>query len=144
VTWKQQIDVLKQIVPTLSGPMIIAGDLNTTRYRPEFAELLDLGLTDAIDALGKGLQPSWMIRPSGVFRAVGAVVRLDHALVNKRVHPVILRNLDAKGSDHLPFVLRLAIRTRHIHRTSRDPSHAADPSAGPAADPASAATSAAS
>ncbi|MEO5901641.1 MAG: endonuclease/exonuclease/phosphatase family protein [Ilumatobacteraceae bacterium] len=119
VTWKQQIDVLKDFVPSLAGPMIIAGDLNTTRYRPEFAELLDLGLMDAIDALGKGLQPSWMIRPDGVFGAVGAVVRLDHALVNKGVHPVSLRNLDAMGSDHLPFVLRVAVRTRHLHLRAR-------------------------
>ncbi len=53
-TWKEQIEALKEFVPTITGPMIIAGDLNTTRYRPEFEELLQLGLTDAIDALGKG------------------------------------------------------------------------------------------
>lgn len=53
-TWKQQIEVLKEFVPTLTGPLIIAGDLNTTRYRPEFEELLALALSDAIDSLGKG------------------------------------------------------------------------------------------
>jgi len=130
VTWKEQIAVLKEFVPSLTGPMIIAGDLNTTRYRPEFAELLDLGLMDAIDALGKGLEPSWMIRPDGVFGAVGAVVRLDHALVNTHMHPVSMRNLDAKGSDHLPFVLRVAVRTRDVHRSWRFERSAVAPAPG--------------
>ncbi|MCU1504236.1 MAG: hypothetical protein JWM12_3590 [Ilumatobacteraceae bacterium] len=118
VTWKQQIEVLQEFVPTLSGPLIIAGDLNTTRYRPEFDELLALGLSDAIDALGKGLEPSWKLRPDGVFGSIGAVVRLDHALVNADMHPVELQNLEACGSDHLPFVLRVAVRTRG-HRRAR-------------------------
>ncbi|HEY0518377.1 MAG TPA: endonuclease/exonuclease/phosphatase family protein, partial [Ilumatobacteraceae bacterium] len=109
-TWKEQIEALKELVPTMSGPLVIAGDLNTTRYRPEFEELLDLGLHDAIDALGKGLNPSFKLGADGVLATVGAVARLDHALVNDGVFPLAVDNLEPCGSDHLPFKLRAAVR----------------------------------
>ena len=109
-TWKEQIEALKEFVPTLAGPLIIAGDLNTTRYRPEFEELLQLGLTDAIDALGKGLNPSFKLGAEGVLATVGAVARLDHALVNDMAFPLQVENLESCGSDHLPFKLTVAIR----------------------------------
>lgn len=109
-TWKEQIEALKEFVPTITGPLIIAGDLNTTRYRPEFEELLELGLTDAIDALGKGLNPSFKLGAEGVLATVGAVARLDHALVNDMAFPLRVENLESCGSDHLPFKLKVAIR----------------------------------
>ena len=109
-TWKEQIEALKEFVPTITGPMIIAGDLNTTRYRPEFEELLALGLTDAIDALGKGLNPSFKLGADGVLATVGAVARLDHALVNDSAFPRRVENLEPCGSDHLPFKLEVAVR----------------------------------
>ena len=112
--WKEQIEALKEFVPTITGPMIIAGDLNTTRYRPEFEELLGLGLTDAIDALGKGLNPSFKLGADGVLAAVGAVARLDHALVNDKAFPRSVENLEPCGSDHLPFKLRVAVRVAPV------------------------------
>lgn len=109
-TWKEQIEALEEFVPTISGPFVIAGDLNTTRYRPEFDELLALGLRDAIDTLGKGLAPSFKLGADGVLGSVGAVARLDHALVNECVFPLSLENLESCGSDHFPFELRVAVR----------------------------------
>jgi endonuclease/exonuclease/phosphatase (EEP) superfamily protein YafD len=113
-TWKEQIEALKEFVPTLEGPVVIAGDLNTTRYRPEFEELLELGLRDAIDSLGKGLNPSFKLGANGVLSTVGAVARLDHALVNDCVFPLSVVNLEACGSDHLPFELRVAVRASAV------------------------------
>ena len=116
-TWKDQIDELKKFVPTVTGPMVIAGDLNTTRYRPEFTELLDLGLTDAIDSLGKGLDTSFKLGSDGVLGDIGAVARLDHALVNDLVHALAVEDLEPCGSDHLPFKLTIAIRTEVRRRS---------------------------
>jgi endonuclease/exonuclease/phosphatase (EEP) superfamily protein YafD len=113
-TWKEQIEALKELVPTLSGPLIIAGDLNTTRYRPEFEQLLEAGLKDAIDALGKGLNPSFKLGAEGVLADVGAVARLDHALVNDCVFPLSVENLEPCGSDHIPFKLRVAVRASAV------------------------------
>lgn len=108
-TWKEQIEVLKDFIPTLSGPVIIAGDLNTTRYRPEFEELLELGLRDAIDSLGKGLDPSFKLGADGLLGAA-PVARLDHALVNDCVFPLSMEDLEPCGSDHQPFKLKVAAR----------------------------------
>lgn len=108
-TWKDQIEALNELLPTLDGPLVVAGDLNTTRYRPEFEQILALGLHDAIDSLGKGLNPSFKVSASGPL-ALAALVRLDHALANDAVRSVGMRNLEACGSDHLPFEIELAIR----------------------------------
>src|SRR4051794_7575281 len=115
-TWKEQIEELKKFVPTLSGPVIIAGDLNTTRYRPEFTELLELGLSDAIDSLGKGLDTSFKLGSDGVLGEVGAVARLDHALVNDQAHALAVEDLEACGSDHLPFKITVAVRPERGRR----------------------------
>ncbi len=112
VMWKEQIEVLKEFVSTLSGPLIIAGDLNTTRYRPEFEELLALGLNDAIDSLGNAVDPSFKLGADGLLGAVGPVVRLDHALVNEDVRAASKHELESCGSDHLPFIVEVAVRTR--------------------------------
>ena len=109
-TWKEQIEALKEFIPTLSGPAIIAGDLNTTRYRPEFEELLELGLRDAVDSLGKGLDPSFSLGADGLLGAVPAVARLDHALVNDCMFPLSMEDLEPCGSDHQPFKLNVAAR----------------------------------
>ncbi|MEP7046187.1 MAG: endonuclease/exonuclease/phosphatase family protein [Ilumatobacteraceae bacterium] len=113
--WKEQIEALEEFVPTLSGPVLIAGDLNTTRYRPEFEQILGLGLSDAIDSLGKGLNPSFKLGADGVLGSIGPVARLDHALVNQSMHAVRVENLEPCGSDHLPFKLTVAVRPTNEH-----------------------------
>jgi endonuclease/exonuclease/phosphatase (EEP) superfamily protein YafD len=111
VTWREQMDVLADLVRSLDGPLIVVGDLNATRYRPEMEQIYALGLHDAIDALGKGMSPSFKIAASGPL-AVAPVVRLDHALHDDEVCGLRMRNLDACGSDHLPFEIEFAIRPR--------------------------------
>lgn len=108
--WKDQIDELKSYIPTVSGPLVVAGDLNTTGFRPEFQELLKVGLDDAIDSLGQAWKPSFSLKsvwPLGVF---GVIVRVDQALVNDQICALKIRNLEPRGSDHLPFVITLAVR----------------------------------
>lgn len=108
--WKEQIDELRAYVPTVTGPLVVAGDLNSTEFRPEFEELLEVGLDDAIDALGQAWKPSFSLKsvwPLGIF---GVVARVDQALVNDRICALKVRNLKPRGSDHLPFVITLAVR----------------------------------
>ena len=108
--WKKQIEALKSFIPEVQGPLVIAGDLNTTRFRPEFQELLDTGLADVIDSLGQAWKPSFSLRSVSPLGAFGFIARLDHALANDRVRSLRVRNLKACGSDHLPFVITLAVR----------------------------------
>jgi len=106
-TWLEQLQALEDFLPTLDGPVVIAGDLNSTRFRPEFEQIMALGFTDAIDALGKGLSVSFKLAARS---GIGGVVRLDHALTNSEVHGVSMKNLEACGSDHIPFQVELAVR----------------------------------
>lgn len=114
-TWKVQIEALASVVPDLPGPLLVVGDLNTTRYRPEFTALLRGRLRDAIDALGKGLSASFKLSAEGALSSVGTVARLDHALVDELVQPLSMEQLEPCGSDHLPFRLTVAVRP---HRAS--------------------------
>ncbi len=108
--WKDQIDELKSYVPTVSGPLVVAGDLNSTEFRPEFEELLEVGLDDAIDSLGQAWKPSFSLKSVWPLGAFGVVARLDQALVNDQIVALKIRNLKPRGSDHLPFVITLAVR----------------------------------
>lgn len=116
--WREQIDVLHWLIDRLPEPLVLVGDLNTTRFRPEFRLLLDQGMRDAIDMLGEGLTASFKLAADGPLASVGTVARLDHALVDRKLHPTDFRQLEPCGSDHLPFVLTLAIHPhgrRHHH-----------------------------
>jgi endonuclease/exonuclease/phosphatase (EEP) superfamily protein YafD len=108
--WKAQIDELKRYVPTVGGPLVVAGDLNSTEFRPEFDELLEIGLDDAIDALAQSWKPSFSLKSVWPLGALGVVARLDQALVNDRICALHVHNLHPCGSDHLPFVVTLAVR----------------------------------
>jgi endonuclease/exonuclease/phosphatase (EEP) superfamily protein YafD len=108
--WKEQIEELKVYVPTVSGPLVVAGDLNSTEFRPEFEELLEVGLDDAIDSLGQAWKPSFSLKSVWPLGAFGVVARLDQALVNEQICALKVHNLKPRGSDHLPFVITLAVR----------------------------------
>jgi endonuclease/exonuclease/phosphatase (EEP) superfamily protein YafD len=108
--WQAQLDAMIAYIPTVAGPFAIAGDFNSTRYRPEFQRLLEAGLIDAHDTLGRGLSTSFRLAATGALAAAGSVVRLDHALLSEGVWPVAARDLEACGSDHVPFLVTLAVR----------------------------------
>ena len=109
-TWKEQMEELQKFVPTINGPLVVAGDLNSTSYRPQFDQLLQTGLTDGIDTLGQAWRPSFSLSSVPRLSALPAIVRIDQALVNDRVCALRLRNMDACGSDHVPFAITLAVR----------------------------------
>jgi endonuclease/exonuclease/phosphatase (EEP) superfamily protein YafD len=119
--WKEQIEALRTFVPTVSGPLVIAGDLNSTGFRPEFEELLQGGLEDAIDSLGQAWKPSFSLKSVWPLGALGHVARIDQALVNDQIRALRVRNLKPRGSDHVPFVITLAVRR---HDASLAPSEA--------------------
>lgn len=108
--WKAQLDALLGYIRTVDGPFVIAGDFNSTRFRPEFQRLLHAGLIDAHDTLGRGLSASFRLAATGALAAAGTIVRLDHALLSDGVWPVVANDLDSCGSDHVPFKLTLAVR----------------------------------
>lgn len=109
--WQQQLLGLAELAAGAAEPLVIAGDLNTTQFRPDFEQLLDSGLRDAHSELGEGLDPSFKLSADGPLSSLGTVARLDRLLFNDRVWPLALQDLAVPGSDHEGFVAELAVRT---------------------------------
>jgi endonuclease/exonuclease/phosphatase (EEP) superfamily protein YafD len=102
--WIHELETLKQRATTVTGPVAVVGDFNSTRWNPPFGDLLAAGLHDAHEAVGQGLSRSW---PNLGFPL--PLMRLDHALVNDQVGVVSVRDVDIPGSDHSGFLTELAI-----------------------------------
>jgi endonuclease/exonuclease/phosphatase (EEP) superfamily protein YafD len=118
--WERQIDALIAYLPSVATPFVVAGDLNTTTYRPKVRELLATGLVDAHESLGQGLSASFKLSADGALAAPGAVVRLDHAFLSDGIRALTVEDLASGGSDHVPFVVTLAVRPpRHGSAPSR-------------------------
>lgn len=102
----------------LGRNLIIVGDLNTTPWSAEFAELTEkAGLRDS--QLGFGLQPSWpMLLPMlGVRETPNWITALlqipiDHVLVSPNIQISSRRTGPFVGSDHLPVIVEFGIRPR--------------------------------
>jgi hypothetical protein len=108
--WRQQIEALRRLIPSLNTPLVVIGDMNMTSRRPEFARVLGLGLRDAVSAAGSPRTGSLKMAASGPLSWIGPVTRVDYAFTAGNCYPLSANNLRAQGSDHLPLRLRLAVR----------------------------------
>jgi len=109
-SWRRHLDGLGSAAERGDEvPVLLAGDFNSAPWHGPFRKLLRRGLTDAHDAMGRGLTRSWTSkhRPLSWF---GPLMRLDHALFTDGLFPVALREVDVPGSDHRGFVVDLAVR----------------------------------
>ncbi|WP_062383757.1 endonuclease/exonuclease/phosphatase family protein [Demequina iriomotensis] len=104
--WSSETAALVEVLDGVDGPVLAAGDLNTTRDHAVFRELESRGFADAADQAGAGLLPTY---PVG--RAVPPLVVLDHVLerdtgwVASEVATVAI-----PGSDHRAIVATYARR----------------------------------
>lgn len=107
--WQDQLAGLEDVARASAGPLVIAGDLNTTQFRPDFERLLDVGLRDAHTTMGDGLDASFRLAAEGPLASIGAVARLDRLLFGASVWPLSLDDVAVPGSDHEGFVAELAV-----------------------------------
>ncbi len=82
---------------------VIVGDFNASFWHPSFRALLDLGYVDAHTALRRGFSVSW---PDD--GRIPAFVRLDHAVVNRRLVVEAVDDIDVPGSDHRGFIVTVS------------------------------------
>ena len=100
--WRESLADLAQEVSQVDLPLVVAGDLNGDRDHAAFRALLEAGLRDAHDELGRGLARTW---PAAL-----PVLHLDHVLVRGApLVPVDVREVRIPGSDHLAVVADLAV-----------------------------------
>jgi endonuclease/exonuclease/phosphatase (EEP) superfamily protein YafD len=102
--WRQQLELLTMRARAVDGPLVVAGDLNATTHAAGFEALVDIGLRDVHDHLGRGLATTW---PNGLFSL--PPLRLDHVLVSPELVPLAVREGRGEGSDHRPVVADLAL-----------------------------------
>lgn len=83
----------------VDGPVVVAGDLNTTMWSSAYRNLAARGFENA--RAGRGLLATW---PSGF-----PVLPIDHVLHTDEVAACGMRVGPAIGSDHRPLVVDLAL-----------------------------------
>jgi endonuclease/exonuclease/phosphatase (EEP) superfamily protein YafD len=105
--WHRDLATFADLATSPGPPTVMVGDFNSSRWHPAFREMLDDGLIDAHEQLGRGFSRSW---PNGSL--IPRFVRLDHALLGHGVSAVSIRDLKVPGSDHLGFVVEVAITAR--------------------------------
>jgi endonuclease/exonuclease/phosphatase (EEP) superfamily protein YafD len=99
----EQLAAVARYVQTIDGPVVVAGDLNTTPWSPYFQDLLRDGqLLDG--RRGFGIRPTW--------DGGRIIVRLpiDHVLVPPEIAIEEWRVGDDIGSDHRPVIVTLRRR----------------------------------
>jgi vancomycin resistance protein VanJ len=89
---EQQVQTLERVAAAESGPLLLAGDLNTPPRGRLYRRLIRAIGPDAHDQAGRG--PGWTF-PS-------LSLRIDHALA-RGLQPVRVQVLPDAGSDHLPL-----------------------------------------
>ncbi len=103
--WRASLEDLAAESAGVELPLVVAGDLNADRDHALFRGLLDTGLRDAHDSVGRGLARTW---PSGL-----PVLHLDHVLVRDgdgaRIAVTRVREVRVPGSDHRAVVADLAV-----------------------------------
>ncbi len=110
-TWRRQLRTLRTLLVAAAPATIALGDFNAGTLQPPYEALLSTGFRDAHDLVGQALAPSWGTAPSLPRWVPAFVARLDHLLVGPSIAVIEVRNLDAVGSDHEPFVADVALLT---------------------------------
>ena len=100
--WRDHLDALPPAADA-GGPAVLAGDFNATLDHRAFRSLLDRGWTDAADAVGEGLRPTW---PVGR-RILGLTI--DHVLVGGGIRVRAVHVHEIPGSDHRAVVAELVL-----------------------------------
>jgi endonuclease/exonuclease/phosphatase (EEP) superfamily protein YafD len=99
--WVNDMEALAGILSTSDGPVIVAGDFNTTRDHRALRDLEALGFSDAVDQAGAGFLPTF---PNGGFPA--PVVAIDHVMVrDSRLAAVSATTVAISGADHRALVV---------------------------------------
>jgi endonuclease/exonuclease/phosphatase (EEP) superfamily protein YafD len=102
--YKAQRDAITEFVQHENGPLILAGDFNTTQFNAWLGRLGRLGLRSAHVLLGQGRATTW---PNG--HRFLPPIRLDHVLVSRSVVPLSIHEGRGSGSDHKPVIVVLAL-----------------------------------
>jgi endonuclease/exonuclease/phosphatase family metal-dependent hydrolase len=105
----QQIARLLDIIPTIEGPLLLAGDLNLADREPGYAAL-DALLHDAYAETNIGLGHTYPRRLTREIHTWLPPLRIDYIWTRSDLLPLSAHvNCDATGSDHCMLVADLVL-----------------------------------
>lgn len=103
-TRNRQLARLQEICSASEHLLIVAGDLNTAMWSPNYRDLVREGkLKNA--RKGFGIQPTWLRARLPFFG-----LPLDHVLTSANIHATNFRVLPDFGSDHRPILVELRLQ----------------------------------
>lgn len=100
--WRGDWSVLEQVAWELDGPVLVAGDFNSTLEHRPMRQFLDEGFVDAARHSNAGWQPTY---PNGV-----GLIAIDHVLARGAYTPIRTSTVAVMGTDHRALVARFALR----------------------------------
>ncbi|MET3960644.1 endonuclease/exonuclease/phosphatase (EEP) superfamily protein YafD [Marmoricola sp. OAE513] len=100
--WRADWGVLDQVLPDLDGPVVVAGDFNSTLDHRFVRRLLGEGYADAAREANSGWQPTY---PQKL-----PLIAIDHVLSRGGYSAVSTSTASVSGTDHRALVVRLAVR----------------------------------
>lgn len=103
--WEQELGRLAQYAAEHgAGPLVMAGDFNSSQDHAAFRDILDTGLRDVARLEGRSRTPTW---PAQTAPPLGA--QIDHVLVSEEfdTHDVVF--FDLAGSDHRAVLADVAL-----------------------------------
>lgn len=98
-------DLAEDVRAHIAEPLVVIGDLNTTREGATYRMITEPGLVNAAQQSGAGWQPTF----SGS-RLLPALIAIDHALVNDQVVANRFSTFAVPGSDHHAIVVDVSLR----------------------------------
>lgn len=104
--WRDELQQLGDVPLALpdAPPAILLGDFNASQDHREFRDLLDTGFTDAAEAAGLGLAPTWPANSR-----IPPFVAVDHVLVSPGIRVLTFATVALPGTDHMAVVAELAV-----------------------------------
>jgi endonuclease/exonuclease/phosphatase (EEP) superfamily protein YafD len=102
--WAREMALQPRATP--AGPMrILLGDFNSTLDHERLRQLVGSGYTDAAEAAGAGLQPTWF----GLISRFVPPIVIDHVLVDRRIGVGAVAVQPLPGSDHRAVYAALTV-----------------------------------
>jgi len=107
--WEDDFEQMPR--PDGGAPWVLAGDFNATLDHDNLRGLLTDGYTDAADAAGEGLTPTWRPIEGGYLNGIvrPPAVTLDHVLAEDGLAVLDYAVLGKDGSDHAPVLATLRL-----------------------------------
>jgi endonuclease/exonuclease/phosphatase (EEP) superfamily protein YafD len=104
--WDRQMDLLRDRFRAEGADerrvLLAGGDFNASPYSNGYRRLMDAGMEEAHESVGRGLATTW---PNGLFPF--PPMRLDHLFVRGATVDSVREGV-GEGSDHLPLVIDLS------------------------------------